>query len=655
MLKRLLIIFGLMAIAPGVAFAGNDVPQWLHQAAAIKVPSYDQEVQAVVLLKEQQVTVSADGRVSTVTSFAIRILAHEGRDYARAAVPYLTDSGKVRDLQAWLIRPSGEVKHFGKDEVLDVISDPNDIYNELRVKAVSARDAADTGAVFGYQSSSEDRSIFGVDEWSFQDRLPTLTARYTLTLPSGWTSSSIVFNHSKMDPHVSGTSATWQLDNLPAIKEEPASPEVTNLAPRLAVNYLPSANGGGGMLKTFSSWVDVSRFLSNLHDPQASPDDPLTAKARELTAGAKTDLDRIRALGSYVQNLKYISIDMGVGHGGGMRPHTAAAVFAKSYGDCKDKANLMRAMLKSIGIIAYPVAIYSGDRDYVREEWAAPVQFNHCIIAIKVSDETRARTVIENPRLGRLLIFDSTDEDTPLGDLPEDEQGSLALIIAKDDGALVRMPVIPADANRLDRQTEMTIRPDGSMTAVISEKSIGQTAVEERRMFRHLTRPEYTKRIENWITRGAGGARISRIEPVDDIAGGQFGLKIEFAAPAYAQIMQQRLMVFKPTTVSRLESLFLTDAVRQHPVVLASYAFDETVRINLPSGFAVDEMPDPVKLNTAFGSYATTYEVKEGQLVFTRKLVQNSTIVPVEQYKSVRGFFEKIRAAEQAPVVLARK
>ena len=654
MLKRLLIICGLLVTAPVVAFAGNDVPQWLQQAAAIKVPSYDKEVQAVVLLKEEAVTVSADGRVSTVTSFAIRILSHEGRAYARAVVPYLTDSGKVRDLQAWLIRSSGEVKHFGKDDVLDVISDPNDIYNELRVKTVSARDAADTGAIFGYQAVSEDRSIFGEDAWSFQDRLPTITARYVLTLPAGWTYSSVVFNHSKMEPQVNGTSYTWQLDNLPTIKAEPASPEVTNLAPRLAVSYVPSANGGGS-LRTFSNWADVSRFVSALHDPQAVPDDPLTAKTRELTAGAKTEIDRIKAIGSYVQNLKYISIDIGLGHGGGIKPHAASEVFAKSYGDCKDKANLMRAMLKSIGITAYPVAIYSGDRDYVREEWASPVQFNHCIIAIKVSDETQARTIIQHPKLGRLLIFDSTDEDTPLGDLPDDEQGSFALIVARDDGSLVRMPVIPPDANRLQRQAEMTLRPDGSMTAIIDEKSIGQTAVEERRLFRHLTRPEYTKRIESWITRGVGGARLSKMEAVDDIAAGQFGLKIEFVAPAYAQIMQQRLMVFKPATVSRLESLFLTGAVRQFPVVLGSYAFDETVRINLPAGFTVDEMPDAVKLNTSFGSYATTYEVKDGQLIFTRKLVQNATIIPVDQYNSVRSFFEKIRAAEQAPVVLARK
>jgi hypothetical protein len=51
----------------------------------------------------------------------------------------------------------------------------------------------------------------------------------------------------------------------------------------------------------------------------------------------------------------------------------------------------------------------------------------------------------------------------------------------------------------------------------------------------------------------------------------------------------------------------------------------------------------------------TTYEVKDGKLLFTRKLVQRAATIPVEQYASVRNFFERIRAAELAPVVLARK
>lgn len=66
-------------------------------------------------------------------------------------------------------------------------------------------------------------------------------------------------------------------------------------------------------------------------------------------------------------------------------------------------------------------------------------------------------------------------------------------------------------------------------------------------------------------------------------------------------------------------------------------------------------MPDAVKLDTAFGSYKTSYEVKDGELVFTRALAQRATTIPSEHYQSVRSFYEKMRAAEQAPVVLARK
>jgi flagellar biosynthesis/type III secretory pathway ATPase len=71
--------------------------------------------------------------------------------------------------------------------------------------------------------------------------------------------------------------------------------------------------------------------------------------------------------------------------------------------------------------------------------------------------------------------------------------------------------------------------------------------------------------------------------------------------------------------------------------------------------FEVDELPDAVNLNTPFGVYSTSYDVKDGHLVFKRTLSQPGITVPVEQYASVRRFFEQIRAAEQAPVVLARK
>ena len=252
-------------------------------------------------------------------------------------------------------------------------------------------------------------------------------------------------------------------------------------------------------------------------------------------------------------------------------------------------------------------------------------------------------------------MFDATDENTPVGDLPHHEQGSLALIAAGDSGALARMPITTPETNQLDRSAQVQLSADGSIVATLRERARGQSAVVYRREFRGLSKPDYLKLIEGWITAGATSSKVTKIEPADDLATGRFALDVDFSAPAYGQSMQNRLLVFNPAIVSRRESLFLTDATRKHPVVLAARAFSETISVKLPEGFDIDEIPEAVKLEASFGSYKTSYDVKDHELVFTRTLAQKAGSIPVDQYQLVRSFFEKIRAAEQAPVVLVRK
>jgi hypothetical protein len=651
------ILCGVLLLTAGAALASptEEAPQWLQQAAALKVPTYDKEVMAVVLRTEENIVLNADGRLITTTTYAIRILSREGRGYADAVEVYLTQSGKINEMHAWLIRPNGVVKKYGKDETADRIIDPNDIYNEYRVKEIDATNDTEAGAVFGYEAISEERPLFYQDVWRFQDRLPTLQSRYSLSLPAGWRASSLTFNHEKVEPTVSGSTYVWELRDLEPIKFEPASPKVNSLVPRVAINYFQNDSGISASSRAFENWTQVSRWATQLHDPQVIPDQSIVAKARELTVNSKTDLDRIKAIGRFVQNLQYISIDIGLGRGNGYRPHAASQVLAKAYGDCKDKANLMRSMLASMNITAYPVAIYSGDPDHVREEWASPYQFNHCIIAIKVGAETTGSTIITDAKLGRLLIFDATDSNTPVGDLPEDEQGSFALVIAGEAGQLMRMPILPPEASSFDRQADVVMTPEGSISATVREKANGQMAADFRRQFRGLSSAQYLKFIEGWVNSGATGAKVSRIEPKDNNEGGRFDLDVDFTAVNYAQLMQNRLLVFKPAIVSRRESLSLTEVVRKHPVVLEARNFSETVRVKLPLGFEVDELPDPLKLDSPFGSYNTTYTVKDGELIFTRILAQRAGTIPATQYQTVRSFFERIRAAEQSPVVLARK
>jgi hypothetical protein len=218
----------------------------------------------------------------------------------------------------------------------------------------------------------------------------------------------------------------------------------------------------------------------------------------------------------------------------------------------------------------------------------------------------------------------------------------------------MRMPATLPEHNNQERTTEVQINADGSINARVSERSTGQAAASERGMFRGLNRPEYAKVIEEWIGNDVAGVQVKKVEPTDNQPENRFALDVDFTAASYAQNMNNRLLIFKPTLVSRRNSLAFTGGQRKYPVVLKSHAYTETTRFKLPAGFVVDETPDATRIETDFGTYATKYETKDGQLVFTRRLIMRNAMVPAKEYSSVRDFFARILAAEQSPVVLAK-
>jgi len=634
--------------------AADEAPSWLKQAASQTPPLYEKDVAGVVLRNEEQVKLGGDGKLITTDNWAVRILTRDGRRLAVAHAYYLVSSGKVQDISAWMIRPDGTVKHYDKKSVVDLIADPDDVYDEGRLKIINASDDVDVGYIFGYSVVSEDTPLFFQDQWTFQDNLPTLVSRYSLSLPSGWQASSITFNGPEIKPQLNEGSYVWELHDLPAIRNEPLRPSVANLVPRIVINYSPGANGNTAN-RVFTSWADVSRWATALYDPQVVVDDNIAAKARELTADASSELDKIRAIGKYVQNIQYISIDIGVGYGNGYKPRPSTTVLGRGYGDCKDKANLMRALLKALKIEAFPIAIYSGDPTFVREQWASPRQFNHCIIAVRVGDNTSSPTIIQNEKLGRLLIFDATDPYTPVGDLPDYLQGSYALIIAGDNGGLIKMPVTPPDTDLLERNIDVNLNDVGEIRGTIRERSTGQASAAFRREFRSVGAPDFRKMIEGWLTSGATGAKVDELQTKDGDNSLTFNLDLSFSALRYGQLMQNRLLVFKPVIVGRRHGVSLTEATRTSPIEIDGRSIKETAFFTLPDGFTVDEVPDAANLQTTFGSYTTKYEVNGNKLKFTRALKLTRMTLPADKYSMAKDFFAKIREAEQAPVVLVRK
>jgi transglutaminase-like putative cysteine protease len=650
--SHLVLVFVFVFAVVAVSY-GNKPPTWLTTAAGQTTPVYKKDVVGVVLLDEQNVMVEENGAIVTEERFVVKVLTKEGRDLAVARAFYLSSSGKVGKLEAWTIFKNGKTKGYGKKEMLDLISDPDDVYSEGRMRIIDASSDVNVGDIFGFTVTIENPPLFYQDIWSFQGRLPVITSRYSLSLPADWSASSITFNHADVEPVVNGSKYTWQLNRLAPIPTERMSPSIKNLAPLMAINFGPN-DKAASKNRSFDNWTEVSQWASELYDPQVVINDEVAAKARELTAGLDNELAKIKAIGTYVQNMQYIAIDIGVAYGNGYKPRSSSKVLNRGYGDCKDKATLMRAMLQSLKIESYPIAIYSGDPTYVRKEWASPRQFNHCILAVVVGADTKVSTIIETEKLGRLLIFDATDDMTPVGDLPSYLQGSYGLVMAGDKGDLHQMPMTKPSQNALHRTVDVKIDGNGSIEGTINEVTIGQSSRSERFLFRRLSSSEYEKTIEHWLSSGANAAKLLKMTPKDNHEEASFDLKLEFSAADYGQLMQGRLLVFKPAIVSRSRSIYLTDKERTQPVTLRSNSFKEEAIFELPAGFSVDELPDPVSLKTDFGSYETSYKVDDGKLVFTREMTTKRSTIAVSGYAEVRAFFTKILNAENSPVVLIR-
>ncbi len=643
----------VLLLAPTLwGFSNKEVPSWVEELSIRKLPAYSGKVPAAVLFNDQHVTLDPSGIVTTVERCAIKILNQQGRRDAVVTVHYWKNRRDVKELHAWLIAPGGFEKTFPKNSVVDTGAfGEADLYVDGRFRTIQA-DNPEIGSVFAYEFTVQEKAITAQDEYYFQTQLPSLQSRYTVSLPAGWVAKAVLFNQSQLAPTVDGSSYSWELKDLPFRDAEDDS---ASTAPRLAVSFLPPPGSSSGA-PTFGSWAEVSRWQCSLAQGQDEVTPDISAKVTQLTAGTKSDYEKLCAIGRYVQNIRYVEIAMNLQNGGGYVPHSAAAVFTKQYGDCKDKANLMRSMLKAAGLDSYLLAIYSGDKTHVRAEWPSPFQFNHMILAAKVSDSFSAPTTISSP-LGRLLIFDPTDDKTPVGDLPFYEQGSFALLLAGDQGDLLKMPVTKPEANLIDLSIDATLEADGKLAVSFVNSKTGQPASLERRLEASENPDEYKATHQRNIADRAKGAVISKITPEDHFDQNKFDLKIDFESPNYGQPMQSRLLVFNPAVlgIPRFAAPpFPRDEKRVSPIVLRAALYRKVVHVKLPAGFSVDEAPSPAKFESDFAEFSIAFKQEPGLLLMTEELRTEAVTLPPDQFERVKKFFDNCHGADRQNAVLVK-
>ena len=233
---------------------------------------------------------------------------------------------------------------------------------------------------------------------------------------------------------------------------------------------------------TDGTWQSIGQWYHSLSKDRLAATPEIAAKANELTAGKTDFYDKTEAIAEFVQKqVRYFVIEMGIG---GYQPHFAGDIFRNRYGDCKDKATLLSAMLSTVGIHAALVMVDTS-RGVVDPD-APSIVGNHMIAAIEIPKgytSPKLRSVVTAKTGRQYLIFDPTWEKTPFGQLEHDLQGGYGVLMEGDQSQIIALPVLSPELNTIHRTASFQLQPDGSLKGTVTEKRFGDLSENRRRLY----------------------------------------------------------------------------------------------------------------------------------------------------------------------------
>ena len=641
----------LVLWVPG-ALASGDAPQWMHALVNAPLPAYDEKTDAVLLYSETNVTVISADKIRTQVREAYKILRPNGRERGTVYV-YSNLQKKVRTLHGWCIPAQGKDFEVKDKDAIEASSpiEGGELISDVRYKILRIP-APDPGNIIGYEYEVEEQPLFLQEMWHFQELDPVRESHYSLQVPAGWEYKASWLNHEEVSAtEASGNLSQWVLRDVKGIRNEPEMPPRDGVAGFMIISLFPP----GGVLNGFANWNQMGKWYINLIGGRVEASAEIKQQVAALTASKTTTLEKMQTLATFVQrDIRYVAIELGIG---GYQPHPAAEVFAHRYGDCKDKATLVRSMLHEIGIDSYHVIIYT-ERGAVTPQTPAHSGFNHVITAIKLPDgltDPSLIATIQHPKLGRLLFFDPTNDLIPFGQLPGYLQANYGLLVTPDGGELIELPQQPSTMNSIRRTAKLTLDKNGTLKGSVEEVRLGERASSERWRLRTLSKDtDRIRPIEELLAGSLGSFQITRaallnVQQTDR----PFGFNYSFESPNYAKNAGDLLLV-RPRVIGMKGSALLeTKEPRRFPIEFEEPAQDtDSFEITIPPGYEVDDVPPPVDADYGFASYHSKTVVIGNVVDYTRTFEVKELSVPVNQAEDLKKFYRIIAGDERNTVVL---
>lgn len=629
---------------------GQPVPDWGMAAAKTPTPDYAKDADAVILYDEYVETVDAQGRAMERERQAIRILKPQGRGNT-CAISFNEDE-KVHYFRAWTITPDEKTYQAQDTDFADVGDTSDHILLSTEKRRVVHLPAVDVGAVEVCETEELMPPYAQETVWSIQNGIPIVFQALEVDLPQGRAHSVFWHGHTPVAPvEIAPNHWRWEVKDMPALilRDIPSHPSRSALAARVVVGWSSDSSQ-----EISAAWKALGAWTTKLEAGRPDPSPEITAQTQQLIAGAPDYYTKLSRITEYIQkNIRYFIVVRGIG---GLQAHPASDIFRNRYGDCKDKTTLLISMLQVAGIHAFYVPV--DDRRGVVDPQSPSLVGDHMITAIEVPggvEDKRLQAVVTAKDGKRYLIFDPTDERTPVGNLRADLQGSYGLLSAGDASQVIELPVLPPEASGTEMRGTFTLAADGTLTGAVDTQHKGPEGADLRMFLKYTDEKERHDAFETMVAHDLPGMTLNSLEFVQPPALDKpLEMHFKVTAPQYAH--QAGTMLLVRTRVFGSHTLEFDNKTRTVPFDLdATGHWHDSFDIALPAGYVVDETPDPVDIDMDFASYHSSVTAKDATLHYERTYEMKKVELPASRAVDFRKLESGILADERGTAVLKKQ
>jgi len=587
----------------------------------------------------------------------IKVLQEKGKDLATVEIPYQRGDFKVTDIKARTIHAGGTVIPLaGKPEDLLISKSPDKQFGRM----VFTLPSVEVGSILEYRYQIRyDDNHYSSPFWEIQRPWFVHKAHYAFTpfkafLPGVATNQVLVDSKGKtlntliwwpvLPPGVEIKTDimghfTVDLAEIPPIPDEEWMPPIHSLLYQVLFYYKGASNAT-------DFWVSEAKRWSKEVDRFAEPSQSIRDAVNGLIAPADSDLDKAKKLYKAVQALDNTDFSRMKGKAElkqlGLRAAKRAEdTWTQKSGSSQDIALLYLAMLRAAGLTAWDMKVVNRDRAIFAPGYLDFDQLDDDIVILSIG--------------GKDIVLDPGQKMCPFQTVHWKHSGATGIRQSADGRAAANSPFQAYTANTLFRTGNVTLDDRGAITGSFRFVMTGQEALLWRQAALENDEDEVKKRFDNWLRSMAPEGVEAHIDHFLALDNPDVNLvAVVKVQGILGSATSKRLLLPGFFFETRAHHPFIDQERRLEPVDMhyGELITDEVI-YHLPTDLAVEGAPQDGKTPwEGHASFVVKTKTDPGQITIARQLARAFTILKPEEYQDLRGFYQKVAAADQQQLVL---